>query len=332
MTSFLAERMVTAGAQVDAAFTMAAAALLPPAVYGESLQRRLQLLPAGGLVYSYDNVRRWLYRRNCAQLAHLDVLLVPINLLNTHWAFYGIDARPHARTVAYHDSLSSGVDQLGPRRRAFHLGGVLSQWVQDEGRRAVADGHSSRMPGTPIPLQAAARMPLSAREQEVMVRPIMHPWMVAAAAKGLSSSSLLGLAGAGNRAGTNSEEDDSGADADADAKAVAFRLIKASHGQLQSNGDDCGVFTVENARCFLRYDSCSPGSNPRGPTIDSRMQTGAGHSDFCQADIPGIRRRIALEIVRAGSKGDGDGVRRVLREAGLQEMDEGAGLRAIATS
>ncbi len=56
----------------------------------------------------YDGVRRWTSRRQ-ADLFSMELLLVPVNIHNTHWTLVGCDLK--AKVITYYDSMSGNGSQ-----------------------------------------------------------------------------------------------------------------------------------------------------------------------------------------------------------------------------
>lgn len=236
MTSFLAERMVTTGAEPDKDFTREALDLLPSC----SRRTRTRLLKEG-LPYEYDNVKRWLYRRNCAELAHLDVVLIPVHVAKSHWVFVGVHVRD--KRLIYYDSLSSKSKRgvLAPGTNAFHLTAVVRRWVRDEGQSAIERGACKCMPGEDPAggggeddtATATTAAESQAKEED---------------ATAAGSGPTTGTAGEEARPAPGSEASDRGQA----RPAGMFDLRVAKNSEQQDNGNDCGLFAAENARNFLR--------------------------------------------------------------------------------
>jgi len=81
---------------------------------------------AGEVAYNYANVKRWTKK---VDVFSMDLLLIPVNLGNLHWALLTIDL---AKTcINYYDSLGGS---------GTHVINALGRWLEDESRakRGVA--------------------------------------------------------------------------------------------------------------------------------------------------------------------------------------------------
>jgi len=94
-----------------------------PRVYFQSTFFYAKLVPPR-TGYDYAGVRRWTRKVN---VFAYDLMVVPINVANTHWALAAIDFG--ARTVAYYDSLGATGSAVTD---------ALRRWVGDEARQRGA--------------------------------------------------------------------------------------------------------------------------------------------------------------------------------------------------
>jgi hypothetical protein len=97
--------------------------------------------------YCFANVARWTVRAS-VDVAATDVIIVPVNLSNTHWALAAL--WPAQRRILYADSLGGGRGALAAR-----IVSVLGRWHDDEcaDKRLAAPRAGEPWAATHVPLQ-----------------------------------------------------------------------------------------------------------------------------------------------------------------------------------